>query len=514
MNTRHLSYATLMSLALLVLWLALTANLFAQSAVHVSLPTAASNNGTNVTMPITAGNTSGRGIIAFDATITYNAAVLQAVNVTATGLTQGWSITANTSVPGQIRIAAFNAIALSGSGSLLNLTFTVVGTACAESALTFANFVFNEGDPPVTTTNGTFKVTPCSAATAIPTPTTVSTASPTHTPTPTRTATPSAPGTAIYLSTSANGRISSLAFSDEDILRFDPATANWQLVFDGSDVGVGNGDVDAFDLQADGSIVMSFEKPLRMTIAQQAVTIDDADLVRFTPTQLGPTTAGSFARFFTGATVGLTTAGENIDAVDIDDSGRLLLSTSGSFTAGAVRGGDEDLFAVDANHNVTLFFDGSAVALTAGSEDLNALWVAGSDLYLATKGAFNARGSVNTISGSAQDIFVCQLLSSGTNTDCRFATFFMGGTAGLPVAIDGIHIAYNSATNRLISLEGADDASADDDGANAVTQFAVVADPATADPAQADAELDAFDQPAAEDIARPYEFFMPLITAP
>ena len=53
MNTRHLSYATLMSLALLVLWLALTANLFAQSAVHVSLPTAASNNGTNGTVVAT-----------------------------------------------------------------------------------------------------------------------------------------------------------------------------------------------------------------------------------------------------------------------------------------------------------------------------------------------------------------------------------------------------------------------------------------------------------------------------
>ena len=507
MNTRHLSYATLMSLALLVLWLALTANLFAQSAVHVSLPTAASNNGTNVTMPITAGNTSGRGIIAFDATITYNAAVLQAVNVTATGLTQGWSITANTSVPGQIRIAAFNAIALSGSGSLLNLTFTVVGTTCAESELTFANFVFNEGDPPVTTSNGTFKVTPCAAATATPTPTTIGTASPTRTPTPTHTATPSAPGTAVYLSTSANGRISSLAFSDEDILRFDPAMANWQLYFDGSDVGVGNGDVDAFDLQADGSIVMSFEKPLRMTIAQQAVTIDDADLVRFTPTQLGPTTTGSFARFFTGATIGLTTVGENIDAVDVDTAGRLILSTGGTFTAGAVRGGDEDLFVVDANNNVTLLFDGSAVALTAGSEDLSAVWVDGSDLYLATKGAFNVQGSVNSLSGSAQDIFVCQLLSSGANTDCRFATFFTGRAAGLTSLIDGIHIGRNQAANRLVSPADTDETSA-----NAVTQFAVVADPTTAD--QADAELDRFDQPIAAEDTLPYEFFMPLITAP
>lgn len=254
---------------------------------------------------------------------------------------------------------------------------------------------------------------------------------------------------------------------------------------------------------------MSFDKPLRMTIAQQAVTIDDADLVRFTPTQLGPTTAGTFARFFTGATVGLTAAGENIDAVDIDDTGRLILSTSGSFTAGSVRGADEDLFAVDANHNVTLFFDGSDVALSAGSEDLNALSVDGAELYLATKGAFNAQGSVNSLSGSAQDSFVCQLLRSGANTDCRFSPFFRGGTVGLTVAIDGIHVVSDSAMHRQVSLAGADEANA-----NAVTQFAVVADPITADPAQADAELDRFDQPTAEDTAQPYEFFIPLITVP
>lgn len=484
----------LLSLALIALWLTPTDRLFAQTAVQVGLPTATGKRNARVTLPITVGNTTGRSIIAFDATITYDAAVLRATGVTAAGLSQGWTVVANLNTPGQIKIAAFNATALSGSGTLLNLAFTVAGTACAESALTIASFVFNEGDPAATTTNGAFRVTPCSS----PTPT------PTVTPTPT----PMAPGTQIYLSSSANGRIGSLAFTDEDILHFDPATANWLLYFDGSDVGIGNVDVDAFDLQADGSILLSFDKPLRMTIAQQTVTIDDADLVRFIPTQLGPTTSGSFARFFTGATVGLTTAGENIDAVDVDAAGRLILSTGGAFTVGASRGDDEDLFIIDANNQATLFFDGSDVALTAGSEDLSAVWVEGTELYLASKGAFNVRGSVNSLTGTAQDIFICQLLSSGTTTDCRFSPFFMGRTVGLTAPIDGIHIGRDSTANRLVIAHEEDGASE-----HAVGQFAVVADPASEATIQADPELDAFDQPAEEEAAPAYQLFIPLITA-
>lgn len=484
----------LLSLAMIAVWLMPTDRLFAQTAVQVSLPTATGKRNARVTLPITVGDTTGRAIIAFDATITYDATVLRATAVTTTGLSQGWTMFANLNTPGQIRIAAFNTTALSGSGTLLNLTFTVAGAACTESALTVASFVFNEGDPAATTTNGAFRVTPCSS----PTPT------PTVTPTPT----PMAPGTQLYLSSSANGRIGSLAFNDEDILHFDPATARWLLYFDGSDVGIGNVDVDAFDLQADGSILLSFDKPLRMTIAQQAVTIDDADLVRFIPTQLGPTTGGSFARFFTGATVGLTTAGENIDAVDVDTAGRLILSTGGAFTVGAIRGDDEDLFMVDANNTATLLFDGSDVALTAGSEDLSAVWVEGMELYLATKGTFNVQGSVNALTGNAQEIFSCQLLSSGTTTDCRFAAFFASRRVGLTAPIDGFDLVRNSAANHLLIVNGENDASE-----HAVAQFAVVADPARAATAQADAELDAFDQPTAEGAAPAYQLFIPLITA-
>lgn len=482
----------LLSLALIACWLAPIDSILAQSAVQVSLPTATGKRNARVTVPMTVGNTTGRSIIAFDATITYDATVLRATGVTAAGLSQGWTVIANLNIPGQIKIAAFNATALSGSGTLLNLAFTVAGTACAESALTVASFVFNEGEPAATTTNGAFRVTPCSS----PTPT------PTVTPTPT----PMAPGTQLYLSSSANGRIGNLAFSDEDILHFDPATASWLLYFDGSDVGIGNVDVDAFDLQADDSILLSFDKPLRMTIAQQPVTIDDADLVRFIPTQLGPTTSGSFARFFTGATIGLTTAGENIDAVDVDAAGRLILSTGGAFTVGALRGDDEDLLVVDTNNLATLLFDGSDVALTAGSEDLSAVWMDGTELYLATKGAFNVRGSVNTVSGSAQDIFICHLLSSGTTTDCRFTLFFTGRAVGLTAPIDGIHVVRNLAVSRLFRPAAGNGESMD-----AAAQFAIVAETASDTTDQADPELDAFDQPTTDEEAPAFQLYMPLI---
>jgi len=474
--------------------MARTMPLFAQTPISVSLPTVNGKQGASITVPVTVGNTTGSAIIAFDATITYDATVLRAVSAVAAGRTKGWTVISNLNTPGQLRITAFHVTALSGSGTLLNLGFTVIGTACAESTLTLTSFVFNEGNPAAATQQGSFRVTPCAPPTPTPTP------PPTATPTPT----PLAPGTQIYLSTSANSRIGSLAFNDEDILHFDPTLATWQLYFDGSDVGIGNVDVEDFALQADGSILMSFDKPLRMAIDQQLATVDDADLVRFIPTQLGPTTSGSFSRVLTGATVGLTTAGENIDAMDVAAEGRMILSTSGTFTAGSVRGGDEDLFVIDANHNVSLLFDGSAVGLTAGSEDLGAVWVDGSDLYLTTKGGFNVRGRSNALTGTAQDIFICHLLSSGINTDCHFTPFFSGRAVGLTVAIDGLHLGHEPAGKPVSSTILPADPQED-----GLAPYEVVEETALPEP---DAELDEYDRATSAETATTNTIFLPVIT--
>ena len=158
------------------------------------------------------------------------------------------------------------------------------------------------------------------------------------------TSTPPDSARVVYVSSTTNGNVSSVAFSDEDILRLDPATGAWTVFFDGSDVGLGandNQDVDAFDILDDGSLLLSVTGATTITTDFGSVT--DADIVRFVPTSLGPTTAGTYEWVFDGSDVGLTTTNEDIDAIDRLGDGRIVLSTVGSFGVTGATGNDEDL---------------------------------------------------------------------------------------------------------------------------------------------------------------------------
>ncbi|MFN7928852.1 MAG: BACON domain-containing carbohydrate-binding protein [Blastocatellia bacterium] len=113
--------------------------------------------GSTLTVPITVSDLTGKGALSFDATITFapNVLRLQSTPVDRTGtLSSAMTVTVNTSTPGQIRISAFNAAALSGAGTLLNLKFDVIGANGACSNLNWTSFRFNEGTPCATTTNG------------------------------------------------------------------------------------------------------------------------------------------------------------------------------------------------------------------------------------------------------------------------------------------------------------------------------------------------------------------------
>ena len=89
---------------------------------------------------------------------------------------------------------------------------------------------------------------------------------------------------------------------DEDIAAYDVQTDTWSRFFDGSDVGV-TGDVNALHVSDDGSILMSFNQPIDipgLTGGPNGISIDDSDVVRFTPTSTGGNTSGSFEFVFDG----------------------------------------------------------------------------------------------------------------------------------------------------------------------------------------------------------------------
>ena len=282
-----------------------------------------------------------------------------------------------------------------------------------------------------------------------PTPTNTPEPTPTNTPepTPTNTPEPVQSNQVVYVSSTTGGNVDGISFADEDIMGFDPTSGAWSMIFDGSDVGIGTSDVDAFSLLPDGSVLLSTNAAYTFP---GIGAVADADIVRFVPTSLGTTTAGAFEWYFDGSDVELTTNGEDVDSVAILSDGRILVSTVGGYAAGGLRGGDEDVLvftpsSLGENTSGTwaLYFDGSDVALTDSYEDVYGLAVDEStgDLYLTTQAAF----AVDGLSGATSDVFSCTATSLGSNTACGFAMVWQGGNHGFGAeTIDALDVSSAS----------------------------------------------------------------------
>ena len=186
----------------------------------------------------------------------------------------------------------------------------------------------------------------------------------------------------ILLSLASDLSVPGLGVVDEsDIIRFDATSlgANtagaFSLYFDGSDVGLTNSneDVDALSILTDGRILVS-------TVGDASVPgllAADEDLMAFTPTSLGATTAGSWALYFDGSDVGLT-GSEDIDGATLAANGDMYLSTAGGFTVPGRSGADEDVFICKptslgnntaCTYVATLAFDGSVWGLGGNDVD-------------------------------------------------------------------------------------------------------------------------------------------------
>jgi uncharacterized delta-60 repeat protein len=131
------------------------------TAVTVTAPTNIELPGAAITLPVTIGDLTGRGATSFDFDILYNPAVLQPRTpavANAGTLSSGMNVGSNVIAPGRLRVSGFGANPLLGAGVLVNLQFTVIGAAGTLSPLNWDPFVFNEGDPPSLTVNGSVQV--------------------------------------------------------------------------------------------------------------------------------------------------------------------------------------------------------------------------------------------------------------------------------------------------------------------------------------------------------------------
>jgi hypothetical protein len=226
---------------------------------------------------------------------------------------------------------------------------------------------------------------------------------------------------------------------NEDIVSYNTGSGLWSLIFDGSDVGLSALAIDGLARLSNGDILYSTSAA--GTVAgliggPSTTSIDDSDIVRFTPTTLGATTVGTHTFYFDGSDVGLTTNAEDVDAITLAADGRLVLSTLDAFSVTGLTGDDEDLiiFTSTALGSVTsgsyaMHFDGSDVGLsTTSSEDVDAAGITPTGtILLSTLGSFSVTG----VTGADEDVFQFTPATLGTSTTGSFSMFLDLSTIGI-----------------------------------------------------------------------------------
>ncbi len=249
-------------------------------------------------------------------------------------------------------------------------------------------------------------------------------------------------GGAVWMAFTGNVSVPGVGTAaNEDIVAYDLGTGTWSLVFDGSDVGLGSLAIDGMAALSGGDILLTFTAA--GTVG--GLSVDDSDIVRFTPTSLGPTTAGSFTWYFDGSDVGLTVNDEDLDAVGLTSDGRLIVSVIGNFSGTGASGVDEDLFVFNATSlgsttagSFQMYFDGSDVGLsTSSNEDVDAAGLTSTgSILLSTLGDFSVTG----VSGGDEDIFEFFPTSLGSTTAGTFQMYLDLSTLGIATSADVIAV--------------------------------------------------------------------------
>ncbi|HSF60441.1 MAG TPA: DUF1996 domain-containing protein, partial [Gaiellaceae bacterium] len=141
--------------------------------------------------------------------------------------------------------------------------------------------------------------------------------------------------TILYFSIETAQTLSGIPVTPQDIVAFDGQS--YSLFVDGSDVGLDLAaeNIDAFALLADGSVLLSTTgNPSLPGISGSR----DEDVLALSPGLRGATTTGTWSMYLDGSAVGLEASGEDVDAVELLEDGRLLVSTSGAVSVTGVSG--------------------------------------------------------------------------------------------------------------------------------------------------------------------------------
>jgi Tol biopolymer transport system component len=102
----------------------------------------------------------------------------------------------------------------------------------------------------------------------------------------------------LLFSTSGTVLVDGIQAQNEDVVALDLATNDAELIFDGSAFGLQLANLDGFEVNADGTLLLSFGG----TVSLPGLgNVPDEDVVRFAPDPLNPARSGSFSPYFDGS---------------------------------------------------------------------------------------------------------------------------------------------------------------------------------------------------------------------
>jgi len=234
----------------------------------------------------------------------------------------------------------------------------------------------------------------------------------------------------VYVAVRQGGTIDGISVQANDVLAYTPDQDEWALYFDAEDVSFGN-NLNGLALLNDGSILLAPRN--RMNIPGVG-WVEAQDIVRFTPTSLGASTAGSFALFFDGSDVGLANDVEAITSISLTPAGKLVIGTLGNASVPGPNGqtlntGGDDLLTFIANTYgagtsgyFEHYLDGGAIGL--GTEKMWATWIdpTNGDVYLTPRVPVTLGGQVI----DRNDIVICTPQTTGPITACSFTRYWDG----------------------------------------------------------------------------------------
>ena len=113
--------------------------------------------GKEIVVPVNVEGVTGKEIISYEFNLRYDPSVVQPlanpVNLK-DSVSRGLSVVTNTTEPGILRVVMYGPMPIDETGLLLNLRFKAVGDTGSTSVLKWEQIIFNDGEPPITATDG------------------------------------------------------------------------------------------------------------------------------------------------------------------------------------------------------------------------------------------------------------------------------------------------------------------------------------------------------------------------